>query len=130
VKLRDFSLLTDENIHSGVLAHLRQRGFDVADVVERGREGTADVDLLRLATSEGRVVVTHDADLGNLAIHQNEPLVGLVFLRPGHIDPQFTVETILVLLTSDPDLTPPFVLVAKRSGASVTLRVRHLGPLA
>ena len=62
-----------------------------------------------------------------LAILQNEPLVGLVFLRPGHIDPQFTMATIEALLRSDPDVTPPFVLVAKRSGSRVTIRVRALG---
>jgi predicted nuclease of predicted toxin-antitoxin system len=128
MKLRDFPLLTDENLDPDVVASLRQFGFDVLDVVEAGLEGSTDVDLLRLAAAQGRVVVTHDADFGTLAIHQNEPLVGLVFLRPGHIDPQFTIQTIQTVLTTDPDVLPPFVLVAKRTGNKVTIRVRHLGP--
>jgi predicted nuclease of predicted toxin-antitoxin system len=128
LKLRDFPLLTDENLDPDVVAHLRQLGFDVLDVVERGLQGTTDVDLLRQATSEGRVVVSHDADFGTLAILQGEPLVGIVYLRPGHIDPQFTVDTIRAVLSIDPDVTPPFIVVAKRSGNRVTARVRSLGP--
>jgi hypothetical protein len=60
LKLREFPLLTDENL---------------------------DPD-----------VVTHDADFGTLAILQNEPLVGIVYLRPGHIDAQFTVATFQAVL--------------------------------
>lgn len=126
MKLRQFPLLTDENVDPDVVAGLRQLGFDVLDVVENGREGADDVDLLRWATSQGRVVVSHDADFGTLAILQNEPLVGLIFLRPGHIDTKFTMETIEVLLQTDPDVKPPFVLVARRSGDQVTIRVRAL----
>ena len=114
MKLSDFALMTDENIDPAVVAHLRQLGFDVLDVVESGLQGATDVDLLRLATAQGRVIATHDADFGTLAVHQKEPLVGLVYLRPGHIDPQFTIATIQTVLHTDPDVIPPFVLVAKR----------------
>ncbi len=84
------------------------------------------MDLLRHAVAENRVVVTHDADFGTLAVHQGEPIVGLVYLRPGHIDAQFTIGTIEALLTADPDVTSPFLLIAKRSDRGVTIRVRHL----
>jgi predicted nuclease of predicted toxin-antitoxin system len=128
LKLRDFPLLTDENVDPDVVAGLRRLGFNVLDVVESSRLGASDMDLLRWATSEGRVVVSHDADFGMLAVLQNEPLVGLVFLRPGHIDPQFTMATIEALLQADPDVTPPFVLVARRIASHVTIRVRALAP--
>jgi len=127
LKLRQFPLLTDENIDPDVVAGLRQLGFDVLDVMENGREGADDIDLLRWATSQGRVVVSHDADFGTLAVLQNEPLVGLVFLRPGHIDSKFTMEMIEVLLQADLELTPPFVPVARRSGDQVAIRLRALG---
>lgn len=128
MKLREFPLVTDENVDPDVVAGLRQLGFDVIDVVESGRAGGTDVDVIRGATAQGSVVVSHDADFGTLAILQHEPIVGLVFLRPGHIDPQFTLATIQALLTTDPDVTPPFVLVAKRSGNQVNIRVRALSP--
>jgi predicted nuclease of predicted toxin-antitoxin system len=128
MKLREFPLLTDENLDPDVVAKLRQLGFDVLDVAECGLQGSTDVDLLRLAAAQERVVVTHDADFGTLAIHQNEPLVGLIYLRPGHIDPQFTIETVNSILSADPDVFPPFVVVAKRTGKTVAIRIRHLGP--
>jgi predicted nuclease of predicted toxin-antitoxin system len=127
LKLRQFPILTDENVDPGVVGGLRRLGFDVLDVTESGRTGSSDVDLLRWAISQGRIILTHDADFGTLAIFQNEPLIGLVFLRPGHIDPKFTMETLEVLLKADPELTPPFILVARRSGDQVTIRVRSLG---
>jgi len=46
LKLRDFPLLTGENLDAVVVAHWRQLGFDVLDVVERGLHGATDVDLL------------------------------------------------------------------------------------
>jgi predicted nuclease of predicted toxin-antitoxin system len=90
--------------------------------------GSIDVDLLRLATPQGRVIVSHDTDFGKLAILQNEPLIGLMFLRPGHIDPQFTVATIQAVLSLDPEVSTPFILVAKRTGNRVIVRVRSLSP--
>ena len=128
MKVRDFPLLTDENIDPDVVVFLRQVGFDVLDVVESGMQGCADVDLLRLAASQGRVVVTHDADFGTLAVLQGEPVVGIVYLRPAHIDPKFTIESLEAILAADPDLAPPFIVVAKRSGDKVTIRVRPLSP--
>lgn len=126
MKLRDFPLLTDENVDPDVVAHLRRLGFDVLDTMQSGRQGSSDLDLLQGAADQGRIIVTHDADFGTLAVHQNHPLVGVIYLRPGHIDPSFTIATLDAVLQTDPDLRPPFVLVAKRLGNTVTMRIRHL----
>jgi predicted nuclease of predicted toxin-antitoxin system len=126
VKLREFGLLTDENVDPDVVAHLRQIGFDVCDVCETGLQGSTDLDLLRRAVAGRRVVVTHDADFGTLAMLQGEPTVGIVYLRPGHIDPQFTIEMLQAVMRADPDVESPFVLVARRTDATVTIRVRRL----
>jgi predicted nuclease of predicted toxin-antitoxin system len=68
LNLRDFFFLTDQNIHPAVIADLRARGCDVLDVREECWRGAADAELLRLACSMNRVVVTHDADFGGLSI--------------------------------------------------------------
>lgn len=126
MKLTHFKLLTDENIHSGVVELLRQRGFDVLDVAEEGLFGAPDVDLLRRAVAEDRVVVTHDRDFGTLAVLNGEPIVGIVYLRPGHIVPDFTMETIDVAVNALHDLSPPFIVVVQRKNGHVTMRVRRL----
>jgi predicted nuclease of predicted toxin-antitoxin system len=128
MKLRDFGLLTDENIDPDVIAFLRQASFDVWDVCENGMQGCSDFDLLRRGCADNRVIVTHDADFGTLTILGGEPVIGILYLRPGHIDPQFTIETIKAVLAADPDVSPPFLVVAKRSATSVSIRVRFLAP--
>lgn len=127
MKLRDFGLLTDENIDADVVAHLRARGFNVRDVVEEGIQGSTDGDLLRIAVADKRLIVTHDTDFGTLGVHDKHPVVGVILLRPGHIDPQFTIGTIDAMLADDPDIIPPVIVVAKRLAKLVTIRVRTLG---
>lgn len=74
--LRDHPLLTDENMHPAVVQYLRSEGMNVLDVKESGLIGTDDLKLVRLATAQGRVIVTHDRDFGALAVATLEPIVG------------------------------------------------------
>ena len=126
MRLRDFGLVTDENIHPAVVAELRAMGFDVHDVCENGLFGWDDSALLQLAHSQGRAVITHDRDFGTLTVARLEAFVGIVYLRPGHIDPQFTIESLRLIVAQDLELVPPFIVVAKRTANSVTIRVRNL----
>lgn len=128
MKLTDYPLLTDENIDPAVVTYLRQLGFNVRDVMEDKLIGSSDRDLLALAVSEGRVVVTHDSDFGTLAIGQHHSVIGIVYLRPGHIDSQFTIESIGVLLDQSLELPSSFIIAVRRTGVDVTIRVRDLSP--
>lgn len=53
---------TDEHVARSVVAGLRRRGVDVLTVPEAGMRGAADVEHLRLAASQGRVIFTQDDD--------------------------------------------------------------------
>lgn len=126
MRLQQYKLLTDENIHPDVVQFLRHRQIDVLDVCEQKLIGTADVALIRRAFSEDCVIVTHDRDFGTLAILKGEPVVGIVYLRPGHINPSFTIETIETILNAQHELVPPFILVAQRRDGHVAIRLRQL----
>ena len=126
MKLRDFGLMTDENLDPEVVQWLIVSGFDVLDVCRDGLRGSTDIQLMLRAATERRVIVTHDSDFGTLAILQRAPVVGILFLRPGHIDPHFTIGTLTSLLTADPDVVTPFILVARRTGDQVVIRIRSL----
>ncbi len=76
--------------------------------------------------SERRIVLTHDSDFGKLAIPNGEPIFGIVYIRPGHLRVEQTLGTLRALLTQDFDLTPPFLIVAKRIDNNVTFRLRSL----
>lgn len=118
-------LLADENLQPHVVQFLRAQGCDIVDAVSLGLSGQADEVILQEARQNNRVVLTHDRDFGRLAILGRQPLLGVVFLRPGHIDPQFTIATLQAINAQDFDFSPSFLLVARRRGTHVHLRIRR-----
>jgi len=126
LNLRRFGLLADENLHPGVVTFLRQQGLDVRDVRESGWAGASDLALMQKAVAENRVVLTHDSDFGTLAVLAGEPVIGIVYLRPGHIECSFTVETIQGLMRDTREPNPPFLVVADRAGTTLRFRIREL----
>ena len=90
--------------------------------------GEPDEAILALATVEGRIVFTHDGDFGSLAIAKGLPYIGIVYLRPGHVGATLTIDSIEKLLSVDPDMHPPFIVVVKRTNAGATIRLRQTAP--
>ena len=125
MKALDFPLLADENVHPDVIVFLRKAGLDVESVSEQGKFGISDTQVLQAATKAGRVVLTHDSDFGGLAL-MGAQFVGIVYVRPGHIHAEFTIKTLEAIRDNAPEVTPPFILVAERTGDTVKIRVRQL----
>lgn len=69
--------------------------------------------------------MTHDSDFGGLAL-MGAKFVGIIYLRPGHIQAKFTIQTLEAIRDNAPEVTPPFILVAERTGDTVQIRVRQL----
>jgi predicted nuclease of predicted toxin-antitoxin system len=126
MKLTDCSFLADENIHPRVIQQLRELGFPVISVHDVGLTGMADSDILRYCVSENRVILTHDSDFGMLAILEGEPIIGIIYLRPGHRDPAFTLPTLEAVFREDLDIDSPFILVAERRGEKIKMRIRKI----
>jgi predicted nuclease of predicted toxin-antitoxin system len=126
VRLREFPLLADENVHSGVIGFLREAGCDVVTVREVGLRGEDDRVIIEWALPRRRVIITHDSDFGELGVASGQQIHGIVYLRPGHWPPEFTIETMIHLLDLDLKLAPPFLLAAVRSGRRVRTRLRQL----
>lgn len=122
----EFPLLADENIHPDVVLFLRQQGCDIRSVVEKGLFGQSGLSVLRTAHADGRVVLTHDSDFATLVITQDEPFTGIVYLRPGHIHPAFTIQTLRTVAAQPLDAQPLFIVVAERKERTVQIRLRHL----
>jgi predicted nuclease of predicted toxin-antitoxin system len=124
VKLLDYPLLTDENIHPDVVSWLVARGKDVRSVSDEALLGVDDRAVLRRAYDQGRVVLTHDGDFGRLAIQEGEPFIGIVRVRPGHISSAFVLETLQAAAVDDVDAQPPFIVVIERRADLVRVRMR------
>ena len=125
MKLTEYSILADENIQPAVIAFLREQGLDVFSFPEQGKFGLSDADILRFAVETNRIVLTHDSDFGGLVILNEQSFVGIVYLRPGHIQAEFVVETIKTVFEQVEDVHVPFIVVAERSGENVRIRVRQ-----
>jgi predicted nuclease of predicted toxin-antitoxin system len=128
VKPLDFPLLTDENIVPDVVQGLRVRGCDVRSARDERLLGRRDADLLEHATSQRRVIVTHDLAFGRDAIRAGTPFVDIIYVRPGHISAGFVLAVIDALQTSSVEVEPPFVAVAERQESTVRVRVRTAPP--
>ena len=126
MKPLDFPLLADENIHPDVISYLRQQECDVRSVVEDDLVGQSDRIVLRTAYADGRVILTHDSDFGTLVITQDEPFIGVIYLRPGHIRAKFTIRTLRTIDAQALDVQPLFILVAEQKDRTVQIRTRQL----
>lgn len=115
-----FPVLTDENIHPGVVSFLREVGVDVLDIKEQNWVGMPDEDILSHAYKQGRVVITHDSDFGRLAVLAGKPLVGILYLRPAEIQVARTIEKLSRLFASNVHCHPPFIIVVQ--GKKVRIR--------
>ena len=125
MSLFDRPLLADENIHPGVVLAVAERGVGVVSVSAIGLAGASDVAILRRALSERRVAVTHDRDFGTLAIRGGEPFIGIVYLRPGNVSPAHVLAMLNAINDAKVELIPPFLVVARRRGGTVRIRVRR-----
>jgi predicted nuclease of predicted toxin-antitoxin system len=122
-----FKLLADEDVHPEAAAYLRKEACDVIAVDDLDLRGSSDKQILKLALSEQRVVLTHDRDFEALTIAGGQRILWIIYLRPGHIRPEFTIETPQTVFRSSLDLTPPFLLVAIWGDNGIRVRVRRLG---
>jgi predicted nuclease of predicted toxin-antitoxin system len=96
-------ILADENIPGSTVHLLRESGHDVLWINETS-PGVADVEIMRLAVDEQRIIITFDKDFGELAVtgeNRNPP--GIILLRISKPSPAETAETVNLLLNSRDD---------------------------
>jgi len=73
-------LIADENIHREIVVFLRQQEHDVLWMVELA-PSTSDIDILKLAQPEARIILTRDLDFGELIFHRKQFAAGVILLR-------------------------------------------------
>ncbi len=77
-------LLADENIAADMVAWLRKLGCGVVYASEQPARA-ADVELLKSAEPEGRLIPTEDKDFGELVFRDRLNSHGVVLLRMGKL---------------------------------------------
>jgi predicted nuclease of predicted toxin-antitoxin system len=116
-------LLANENVSATVIQALRQRGHDVLSAKESMR-GESDSAVLQRARQEGRLVVTHDKDFGELAFRNCLPAeCGILLFRLTGADPVSDNRRVLEAIESRQDWTAHFAVVTDDQ-----IRIRPLPP--
>jgi len=77
------AFIADEHIPAPSVETLRAAGFDVLSIREQ-HPAVSDIEIVRLASAQNRVIVTCDSDFGELIyLRRLECRSGVVFLRLG-----------------------------------------------
>jgi predicted nuclease of predicted toxin-antitoxin system len=91
-------LLANENISATAIRLLREQGHDVLSARESMR-GAPDAAVLDRAGREGRLIVTHDKDFGELAFRSRLPAAcGVILLRFGGRNPDADNQRLLKVI--------------------------------
>ena len=115
-------LVADVNVASQVVQFLRSQGVDVVSACEEGWGSYEDEEILAVAHSMNRFVLTHDSDFGTLVVHQKHPSLGIIHLRPGGHTAAEVIADLQDLLEKQVDWTPPLIAVYQDG----RLRLRQL----
>jgi len=73
--------LADMGISPRVVDELRQKGYDAVHLQEQGLGRMLDPGILRKAQDEGRVLLTHDLDFGELLAASGGDLPSVIIFR-------------------------------------------------
>ncbi|MEA1964042.1 MAG: DUF5615 family PIN-like protein [Candidatus Aerophobetes bacterium] len=72
--------LADESVEKAVVDWLRDQKFDVAHIIEKV-PSISDEEVIKLANSENRILITNDKDFGELIFHQGKIAPGILLIR-------------------------------------------------
>lgn len=102
--------LADENIPVKTVQTLKQKGMDIASILETSH-GLRDIEVLNIANRQGRVIITFDTDFGNLVFKQKLETKGIILLRFKPKSPQQTAKAIEQLLATKTPIEKRFIVV-------------------
>ncbi len=126
--LQHFKYLCDENIPTPLIDHLKSKGVEVLSTASANLNSCPDIEIINFAYKNNFVIVTFDADFGKYIYTQQINFIGLIYLRPGHLNPSIHQQTINALFTETLSLTQPFVIIAEHLIKSIKIRVRCFTP--
>lgn len=127
MRLKECSFLADENIHPALTAYLKQNGYNISTAAELNLTGKPDLHIIKEAYKSGRIILTHDSDFGTLAVASRQSFNGIVYIRPGHINGEYVIETIKSLFEQDIDIIPGTIIIVRREDNYLKIRVRRQG---
>jgi len=107
--------LVDESTGGKVAEALPKEGFDVLSVIEDMRRAD-DIEIIRRAFNEGRVIVTNDKDFGELIFRRRLASKGVILLRLEDESSENRIRVVMDVLTKlGGKLSGNFIVATERS---------------
>ncbi len=125
MRFKGYRFLADENIQPSVIQFLRSLNFDVISTLSEDLIGHSDEDVAAHAYIRERVILTQDQDFGKMFHTTDTKFIGIVYLRPGHLEPDIHIETLGKLFELDPDVIQPFIIIGANANKKITIRIRN-----
>lgn len=77
--------LADMGISPKAVSHLNQQGHDAVHLIDENLHRLPDPDILSKSRSEGRILLTHDLDFGELMAASGTRLPSVIIFRLGNM---------------------------------------------
>ena len=78
-------ILVDESISFGVVAFLRNKGYQVIAIAEPATSGLKDPDVFQIVQKENAVLITRDNHFTNNFRFPSEQTTCIIFIRKGNL---------------------------------------------
>jgi predicted nuclease of predicted toxin-antitoxin system len=114
--------ILDESVEYRLAGYLRAQGHDVTAIAHDYPGGLSDRDVLAIAQTEGRLLVTNDRDFGELIFRERLPSCGVILFRLLAATPERKMARLDVVLERHQADLDQFIVVTDRR-----VRVRRQG---
>lgn len=112
--------LANENFPAPSLVFLLKNDIDIVSVLERN-PGITDEQVIKIAISERRTILTHDSDYGELIFkHGFRPNAGVIYFRIYDFEPIGPGQLLLNLINQKINFARSLTVVNEK-----TIRQRH-----
>jgi predicted nuclease of predicted toxin-antitoxin system len=107
-------LLANENVPRLTIEALRAAGHDLI-WARTDMAGSSDEAVLSRAQAEGRILVTHDKDFGDLAFHAGLPAsCGIILIRLGKLAPAAIAQRTVQVIAARTDWSGHLAVIDER----------------
>lgn len=104
--------LLDANMKKSVGKFLESSGFAVRYLAGTTDRGLPDDQVLHLALTENRILVTNDKDFGDLIYHQRHPHCGVILFRlTNSTDENYIRRLLTILNSSEKEIVNRYIVI-------------------
>jgi predicted nuclease of predicted toxin-antitoxin system len=114
--------IADENVPRQVLNRLRTSGYDVVSIQET-LSGISDRDVLKVAESQHRILITADRDFGELSVRHRLGATGVIVFQLERLSHVARADRVAEVVAANIDRLPGHLVVIEP--ARIRIRLLH-----